>query len=92
MTDHYHYPETLDPVQEKLDHQTKEQFEKNYAQTVRHVYELTYEQAQMFYQIGVGSGSGGNWVPAKAVFINGEVVLRIKFRNTTVLDVLPYTA
>ena len=94
MTEHYYYPEKLEPVQEILDHQTDEQFGKNYAQTMRNVYELTDEQAQMLYRIALGSGTPyeGDWEPAKAVFINGEAVLRIKFRNTTVLDVLPYTA
>jgi hypothetical protein len=94
MSDRYYYPEELLSVEEVLIHQTKEQLEKNYAQTTLNVYELTDEQAAQLFKAGVGSGSvrEGNWVSAKTVLINGEPVLRIKFRGSHTQNVLPFTS
>jgi len=93
MTEHYHYSEKLEPVQVDLNAQTPEQFTKNYAQTTLNTYELTDEQAQEIYNAGVGTGNAydGNWVPARVAHINGEVVIRLKLRDTTAYTVLPFT-
>ncbi|WP_144241843.1 hypothetical protein [Pseudomonas chlororaphis] len=94
MPGHYHHPERLEPVQEVLDRQTPEQYQKNYAQGMYNVYELTDEEARTLFDAGVGTGSifEGNWVPARVVHINGEVVIRLKFRGTTAYSSLPCTA
>lgn len=93
MTEHYHHPEQLEPVQVNLDAQTPEQLQKNYAQTTRNTYELTDEQARELYNAGVGTGNAydGNWVPARVVHINGEVVIRLKLRGTTAYTMMPFT-
>lgn len=94
MSQHYHYPEKLEPTKEILDHQTDEQLANNYAQTVWNVYKLTGEQARELFRNAMGErvDSQGEWVPPKAVFINGEAVLRIKFSGEHTYTVLPYTA
>lgn len=93
MTEHYHYPEKMEPVKVNLDEQTPEQLQKNYAQTMYNTYELTDEQLRELYNAGVGTGSAyeGNWVPARVVHINGEVVIRLKPRGTTTYTMMPFT-
>ncbi|NMX94270.1 MULTISPECIES: hypothetical protein [unclassified Pseudomonas] len=93
MTEHYHYPEKLEPVQVNLDQQTDEQLQKNYAQTMYNTYELSDDQLRELHSAGVGTGSpfDGNWVPARVVHINGEVVIHLKPCGTTTYTVLPFT-
>lgn len=84
--DPYYCPEALEPVEEVLDQQTETQLNRHYAQTAYNVYELTDGLAAELARAAEGSGSvfTGNWVPAKTVLINGEVVLYFKFKGSHV--------
>lgn len=90
MADYFH-EETLDPVDVVLDHQKKENLDKNLAQTSLYVYELTDEQARLLYSKAMGSGSAytGDWIPGANVHINGERVIYIQSKGSFVKTVLP---
>lgn len=91
MSQHYHYPEKLEPTQEILDHQTDEQLVKNYAVTEWNVYELDNDQCEEIFNIASGSGNFflGNWIKSRPVTINGENLLRVKKAGSHVMFVMP---
>lgn len=93
MASPYYFNDELKAVPEKLERQTQEQFYRNYAQTGLHVYELSDAQLETIYVAAMGCRSvyTEDWVPGRCVYINSEVVLRLKPRGTTTLTVLPFT-
>ncbi|UHG95788.1 hypothetical protein [Pseudomonas sp. 7-41] len=91
MPNPFNLPDRLEPSVACLNKQTDDQLEKNYAQCNHNVYELSLEQAQLLYRTALGSGSAiqKNWIPGRAVEINGEPVLYIKFEGSHTHHVLP---
>lgn len=89
--DPYYCQEELSPAEEVLDRQTDHQLNRNYAQTTHNVYELSDLLAAELARAGCGSGLAitDDWVPAKTVLINGEIVLYIKFKGNHVKMMLP---
>ncbi|MNJ34986.1 hypothetical protein D3C77_297140 [compost metagenome] len=93
MPNPFNFTLEKEPSDEVLIHQTEGQLGKNFAQTTHHVYELTDAEFNEICQIAMGTGNAyqGNWVPARTVTINGEVVLRVKRKGEHVQTVLPFT-
>lgn len=91
MSDPYYFPEVIQAVQENLIHQTADQLGRCFAQTMWNVYELTDEQYRDLMAHALGSGSMSNFTPGRPVYINAEVVLRVKPKGTHTQTVLPFT-